>query len=153
MDFFLTRHPIFDPKKLFFGYELNFSKDLFKLQQQTLNADRGSSKIITESLFMVGLDKLVTEKKAFIPFSRNLLLNRFAELLPQDLVIIQLSREIGSDMKVIQVCRDLKSKGYLISTFRHRLILPSCVSSLSDRAFTDGSLPSSSSTSGPGSTT
>ncbi len=114
MEFFLTRYPIFDPKRNLYAYELNFSKDLFQLQQQNASADRTSSKIITESLFMIGLDKLVTGKRAFIPFSRNLLLNKFAELLPKDLVGIQISREMGTDHKVIQACRDLKSKGFMI---------------------------------------
>jgi len=114
VDFFLTRLPIFDPKNNLFGYELKFSKDLFQLQQAQTSSDRDSSKIITESMFMIGLDKLVTGKKAFIPFSRNLLLNKFAELLPKDIVGIQLSRELGGDIKVAQTCKELKTKGYTI---------------------------------------
>jgi len=60
----------------------------------------------------MGLSQLTDGKPAFINFTRDLLVNGYATLLPQDLVVIELLEAIRPDPEVMTACRQLKKDGY-----------------------------------------
>ncbi len=114
MEYFLARQPIFDPKMKVIGYEL-FSYDGFdNLIPMDTKEDQFTSKVITKSFLLVNTESLTGGKKAFIRFSRNLLVNEIATLLDKDLIAIELSDNIPPDEKVLAACQKFKDSGYLM---------------------------------------
>src|SRR3954465_2266176 len=79
---FVGRQPIFDRRKSVFAYEL-----LYRTSGQTNvythdDVDQSSRRVIHSSLNVIGLANLTGQKKAFINFTRKLLLDADYEVLP-----------------------------------------------------------------------
>ncbi|PKM83067.1 MAG: diguanylate phosphodiesterase [Firmicutes bacterium HGW-Firmicutes-14] len=113
MDVFVARQPIFNKQQRVFGYEL-----LYRLAGQDRydfhDGDRATSELIANSFILIGLEALTGGKRAFINFTRNLLLTDTAFILPKDLVAIEILETIEVDGHVVDACRKLKQEGYLI---------------------------------------
>ena len=59
-----------------------------------------------------GLSTLVGDRKAFVNFTRDLLLAGYAETLPADSTVIELIETVEGDSAVVETCRQLKRLGY-----------------------------------------
>lgn len=110
MQYFLSRHAIFDQKMKVFGYELSFCSGL----DTVTKGDQQTSQVIMESFLLIGMEKITSGKKAFIQFSRNLLVNEFTKIFPKEILAVQIGKDIKVDDKVIDAVKEIKSQGYLI---------------------------------------
>jgi EAL and modified HD-GYP domain-containing signal transduction protein len=114
MDAFVARQAIFDREKGVFGYELLFRScaiNSFDFSDETM----ATSQVISTSLLTIGLDRLLSGRRAFINFGRNLLVQELTSVLPKELIVIEVLESVEADREVLDACRDLKSKGYLIA--------------------------------------
>ena len=75
MDVFVARQPIFDRKLKTFGYELLFRDSLDNLFPE-IDEDTASSTLLSNSFLYMGIEKLTGGKKAFVNFTRSLLLKQ-----------------------------------------------------------------------------
>lgn len=114
MEIFVARQPIFNHRQEVYAYELLYRSGANKFYS-TLNGDQASSEVITNSFLLIGLETLTRRKKAFINFTRNLLENNVAILLPNDLIVVQILQDIEPDEKILAACRKLKELGYLLA--------------------------------------
>ncbi len=115
MEYFLARQPVFNSKMKVFGYDLSFRHGFDNFYSNKQFTDRAASKVITESFLLIGIDQVTGGSKAFIPFSRNLLLYEIAALFPKELLIVEIDQSVKPDEKVLKVCRKLRKSGYLIA--------------------------------------
>ncbi len=108
---FIARQPIFDRSKKTYGYELLFRKG-FENYCSEQDGDFASNQTLSNSFFVLGMDEITGGKKAFINFTRNLILNETASFFPSDLIAIEILENIVPDDMFMQACRSLKKKGY-----------------------------------------
>jgi len=111
---FTARQPIFDRGKQVYGYELLFRSGL-ENRYTAADPDVSTLDVIANSLVDIGLDELTGHRRGFINFTRSLLLQNVAELLPPDLVGIEILESIAPDEEILAACRRAKGAGYVIA--------------------------------------
>jgi len=110
---FVARQPIFAERQNVVGYELLFRASLdnfFGLHDADL-----ASRAVADHLFLMGVEVLVGKHRAFINFTRDLLVNDFGLLLPKQTVVVEVLESVVPDDQVIAACRRLKRAGYQIA--------------------------------------
>ncbi len=111
---FVGRQPIFDSKLKLAGYELLFrSADVDAYDG--LDGDKATSQVINNALMEIGLDDIIGNNPAFINFTKDLLINGVAELLPPDRVVIEILEDVEVDEALIEGVKKLADAGYVIA--------------------------------------
>lgn len=113
-DCFIARQPIFDARQHVFGYELLFRSGAAN-QFAEGDGDRASVHLIANTLSVFGLNLLTAGKKAFVNFTRDVLLEDHAYLLPPGRTVVEVLETVAPDDRVIAACRGLKRAGYLLA--------------------------------------
>ncbi len=111
---FVARQPILDARRRVFGYELLFRSG-YGTQFTHPDGDDASLRVIDSSLSVFGLDALTAGKRAFINFTRDVLLGEHAYLLPPRQTIVELLETVEPDEHVLDACRRLKQAGYVLA--------------------------------------
>lgn len=111
---FVARQPILGPGQRVYGYEL-----LFRAGPRNVyfhpDGDAASQLVVDHSLHVFGLDNLTMGQPVFINFTRPLLLDQTALLLPSGRLVVEILENVEPDVEVLQACRDLRRRGYLIA--------------------------------------
>lgn len=111
MDAHVARQPIFDNRKKISGYELLF-RDQTARYNPEVDGDVATSTVLANSYFSIGMDALVGDKKSYINFTENLLLQKYPLLLPKDATVIEILEDVQPTPDLISSCRDMARKGY-----------------------------------------
>ena len=114
MEVFAARQPIFDLDKNVVAYELLFRTSLDNFYDIKLDGDESTAKLISKSFLLIGLDTITKQKKAFINFTKKLLINKAPTVIPNNLISVEVMEDIEVDADVINACSDLKDRGYEI---------------------------------------
>jgi c-di-GMP-related signal transduction protein len=114
MEFFLARQPIFNNKKKIYAYELLFRNGLENVYN-SLSPDDATIDVITNSLLESSISKIVSNKKAFINFTKSLITKEIPLLLPKDVVVVELLEDIEPDKEFLNLVKNLKDNGYTIA--------------------------------------
>lgn len=110
----VARQPILDAGRQVFGYELLYRADALETSC-TLDGDVAASRVLTDALLGIGLETLTGGAFAFVNFTRALLLEGAADLLPRKNVVIELREDIAVDAAVVEACRALQKQGYYLA--------------------------------------
>jgi c-di-GMP-related signal transduction protein len=113
MEKFIARQPIFDMKRVVYGYELLF-------RSGTANFFPGLHMDLAcvstaDNLFLFGIERLTRGRHAFVNCSRDFLVRDYAALLPKDRVVIEILENTEPDPEVIAACKRLKHAGFAIA--------------------------------------
>jgi len=111
---FVARQPIFHRAKNVHGYELLFRSGQKNVYTGT-DGDACTREVIAASFVDIGLDELTGGQRGFVNFTRNLLLSDVADLLPPDLVTVEILENVEPDDEVVQACKRLKDEGYTLA--------------------------------------
>ncbi|MHC4942315.1 MAG: EAL and HDOD domain-containing protein [Planctomycetota bacterium] len=114
MHTFVGRQPIFDQRLNIYGYELLFRAGLENVFPN-IDGNVATSTVIANSFFDMGLDRLTGGRRVFINFTKNLLLDGTALLLPQESLIIEILEDVAPDAKLFNAIRVLKKNGYTVA--------------------------------------
>lgn len=112
---FVARQPIFDRQLKVVAYELLFRTGFHNVFDEYSDQDVASSKTLLDSFLLFGLNQLAGGKRAFINFTKKVLLSNVATALPKDLLVIELLETIKPRPEVIEACLNLKNQGYSIA--------------------------------------
>ncbi len=111
MDIFIARQPIFDVNQKVYGYEL-----LFRSGQanycDALDGDSASMNVITNSLVLIGIDKLTGGRKAFINLTRSLIIRMSDLNLPREYYVMEVLEDVEPDEEIVEAVQNLKKLGY-----------------------------------------
>ncbi|TAJ92978.1 HDOD domain-containing protein [bacterium] len=110
MNIHLVRQPIFNRMEEVVGYEV-LSRGGLDGMVGDLSPDQAASKV-ADALHLLGIDAVSGGKTAYVPLTRNLLLQEVAAFLPTGQVAVELLDEIAPDPEVLDACRHLKDAGY-----------------------------------------
>jgi c-di-GMP-related signal transduction protein len=111
---FVARQPIFDTKMKIYGYELLFRAGLepyFRCD----DPDLATSSVVVDGFLLFGMKTLTGGRRAFVNFTRNLLINDYAKVLPPEQVVVEILESVVPDEQVVAACRDLRARGYMLA--------------------------------------
>ncbi len=111
---FVARQPILDSQKAVYGYELLFRSGA-ENAYTAVDGRLASFQTINRAVHSIGLPTLVGDKKAFINFTHDLLLDEMYMLLPPERCVVELppAEAVGDD--VVAACRKLKAAGFKLA--------------------------------------
>lgn len=115
MDVCVGRQEIFDCRQNVIGYEVLFRTSSGATSAIIADSVGATTQVIANSLLAIGLDKVVSGKRAFINFDRELLLSGWVTMLPPEKVVIELLETVAPDAEVIKRCQELRSQGYSLA--------------------------------------
>jgi len=114
MKIYLGRQAIYDTKLNVFAYEL-----LYRSGEQNISnvvdGDSATSAVITNSIMLFGLDQLTQGRRAFINFTKNLIIDEMPQVFDKSSIVVELLEDIVPDETFIRACLDLKKKGYVLA--------------------------------------
>ena len=111
---FIGRQPIFDSKLNVAGYELLFRSGEVDAYDGC-DGDKATSQVINNALMEIGLDDIVGDVPAYINFTKELIINGTAQLLPTDRVVLEILETVKIDQELIDGVEVLVAAGYQIA--------------------------------------
>lgn len=114
MEVYVARQPIFDGNKKIYGYELLFRVGMENFFPK-IDGNVASSKLLSNSFFSIGMDKITGMNMAFINFTRDLILKRVPMLFPREKIVVEILEDVEPEKEVVEACRDMAQKGYRIA--------------------------------------
>ena len=114
MENFVARQPIFDQKQKVYGYELLFRSGLDNYFQ-AVDGDKATSRVIANSFLLFGIETMTEGAKAFINFTRSLLVKEYALILPKAYTVVEILEDVEPDDEVLNACQNLKDRGFLLA--------------------------------------
>lgn len=117
MKIYLGRQAIYDTKMNVFAYELLYRSSEQNVSGVTgvIDGDSATSAVITNSITLFGLEKLTGGKRAFINFTKNLILEEMPHVLDKSAIVVEILEDIIPDEPFLEACRTLKEKGYVLA--------------------------------------
>ncbi|MFL0197421.1 EAL and HDOD domain-containing protein [Clostridium sp. WILCCON 0269] len=115
MDIFIARQPIFDRYNQIYGYELLFRDNMEKNRCIENDGDKATMEVIRNSVFYIGMDKIVQNRRAFINFTENILTSEIFSIISPETVVIEILENVKPSNKVINACKILKQKGFILA--------------------------------------
>lgn len=107
----LARQPIFDSQNNIFAYELLF-RDSRKNQATITDSRYATAHVLSGSFSAFGLDKIVSDNKAFINIDEDFLLDDVIETIPSERFVLEILENVTVDKRVVNRVTELKEKGY-----------------------------------------
>lgn len=111
MQLFVARQPIFNTSRKVIAYELLFRQENQQIYDGS-DGDKATEEVLVTSFLAIGMDVLTGGKPAFINFTDNGLKSGIAELLPPNLLAVEILETVEPDDSVLAACRNLKQQGY-----------------------------------------
>ena len=115
MDIYVARQPIFDKSGETVAYELLYRDNEHNFYNNSLSDTVATSVLLLNSYLNFGMTLLTDNKKGFINFGPNLILDDIPKLLSKERVVIELLESVKPDMQLIRKLKELKSLGYIIA--------------------------------------
>jgi EAL and modified HD-GYP domain-containing signal transduction protein len=112
---FIARQPIFRTNQKIYGYELLFRSSLENFFSAAQDGDQATSRVITNSYLLIGINKLTEGHKAFINFTGELLLKEYPALLPRESTVVEVLESVVPTPEIVAACAALVRKGYLLA--------------------------------------
>jgi EAL and modified HD-GYP domain-containing signal transduction protein len=110
MDTFVARQPILDRHLKTFGYELLFRGGVDNLFPD-IDGDTASSAVLSNSFLGIGIERLTGGKKAFINFTRDLLLKQVPCLFSPKILFSELLETLEPDEDLLKAVTQMSRKG------------------------------------------
>lgn len=115
MEVFLARQPIFDKEKQVIAYEILYRDGAKNIYNPLSDGDIATTTVVTDTLVNFGIGGLTKGKKAFINFTKNLLLEDLPLLMDTETLIIEVLENVEIDARIVDKIKMLKEKGYTIA--------------------------------------
>ncbi|BEP27963.1 EAL and HDOD domain-containing protein [Helicovermis profundi] len=116
MKIFVARQPIFDSKQDVYAYELLYrNSEENRSNIESLDGDNATSSVITNSILLVGIENMTYGKRAFINFTKKLLIDEIPTLFSNEIVVVEILEDVIPDESIISAVKNMKDKGYLIA--------------------------------------
>ena len=109
-----ARQPIFDARSKLYGYELLY-REPESNAYNCKNGDAATSNVMAAGFLSMGVSEISGDKKAFINFTKNMLLHGVATLFPREQIIVEILENVEPSAEIIAACRSLKAQGYTIA--------------------------------------
>jgi c-di-GMP-related signal transduction protein len=110
----VARQPILDLAGRVYGYELLY-RNSSDAASCTADGDTAGARTLSDAVLALGLDVLTNGRLAFMNFTRSLIMNGAATLLPPTSMVIEVLENIEIDQELIEACRSLHARGFALA--------------------------------------
>jgi EAL and modified HD-GYP domain-containing signal transduction protein len=97
-----------------YGYELLYRSSA-DASSCTADGDTAGARTLSDAVLALGLDVLTNGRLAFMNFTRSLIMNGAATLLPPTSMVIEVLENIEIDQELIEACRSLHARGFALA--------------------------------------
>jgi len=111
---FVGRQPIYTRHMDVFAYELLFRNGDVQHARVT-DGNQATAHVLVNTFLELGLDTLVGTKRAFINFTRDVLLQDCSLVLPAERVVLEVLEDVHVDANLLEALRNLSAQGYTIA--------------------------------------
>ena len=111
MNAYTARQAIYNRKENVVAYELLFRDSLTNVFPH-VESNSATSKLLLDSHFNQGLEKITSGKPALINYPEQALLNLMPTLLPPNKAMVEILESVSPSAEVYEACRQLFHKGY-----------------------------------------
>ena len=111
MDIFVARQPIFNTNSQVVAYELLFRNSEIN-KAEYVDDNQATKEVLVNVFLQMGIDTITEGKKAFVNFSASLLQQKIPQLLPPDVLAVEILETVSPSQEVIDACVQLKRDGY-----------------------------------------
>lgn len=111
MDIFVARQPIFDQQNQVVAYELLFRSSPANVATHT-DDTAATLEVLSNVFLQMGIDAITEGKRAFVNFGAALLLQQVPQLLPPEILAVEVLESVRPTPLIIDACLRLKQKGY-----------------------------------------
>jgi len=115
MNIQIARQPIFDRNMQVYAYELLFRATQNSDHFDGTGAASATTEVIAHAYLGIGLETVLSGRKAFVNFDRQLLTGTLHSILPRKDIVIEVLETVEADPEVIAACRNLQEEGYTIA--------------------------------------
>lgn len=112
---FIGRQAILDQQKNVYAYEILFRSGLKNAFDPNLDGNVATQSVMVNAMLDFGMNKLVSDKRAFINFTEQNLLTRAPKLLPSETVVVEILENVQPTSEILEVVKELKEAGYKIA--------------------------------------
>lgn len=116
----MGRQPILNGLEEVVGYELLFRSPQSTSSAAILNASQATSSVILNVLSHFGVREILGSYRGFINVDADMLMNEALELLPAEMIGLELLEDINITPDIIARCRKLKAQGFVLALDDHR---------------------------------
>ena len=117
--FIIGRQPILNRLEQVFAYELLFRTSCSRSSASVENASRATASVIVHTLSDFGVKEIIGNRQGFINVDIDLLMGDAIEILPSELIGLDLQSSIASTPQVLDRCRRLKESGFVLTLDGH----------------------------------
>jgi c-di-GMP-related signal transduction protein len=114
MDLYIARQPIFDRKMRVYGYELLYRSGMDNVYDGS-DDNKSTAELINNTFLAMQSDKVTGKSKAFINFSKDMLLQNIPKILPAETTVVEILESVEIDDEVVETCKQLAKDGYTIA--------------------------------------
>lgn len=114
-DVFVARQPIFDRGGELFGYELLYRRTGAQTIAEGVSPEVMTSEVFVQAFLNIGLDRIAAGRRAFLNFTRDMLLRGMHRLVDPALVVIELLESVAPTADVVSACAELVQNGYTLA--------------------------------------
>ena len=112
---FIGRQAILDQQKNVYAYEILFRSGLKNAFDPNLDGNVATQSVMVNAMLDFGMNKLVSDKRAFINFTEQNLLTRAPKLLPSETVVVEILENVQPTSEILEAVKELKEAGYKIA--------------------------------------
>lgn len=116
----MGRQPILNGLEEVVGYELLFRSPQSTSSAAIQNSSQATSSVILDLLSHFGVREILGIHRGFINVDADMLMNEALDLLPTDMIGLELLEDVAISPDIIDRCRKLKAKGFVLALDDHR---------------------------------
>lgn len=114
MDLYVARQPIFNARKEVVAYELLYRSNM-ENASNVVDGDAATLTVINNTAFSMGVQTLTNGRRAFINFTKKLIMDEMATIFPREAIVVEILEDIIPDEAFLTACRTLKENGYVLA--------------------------------------
>lgn len=115
MEVCVARQPILDRNRNVYAYELLYRSSSAVNEFDGTEASVATTRVVANSLLVIGLDNVLCGKKAFINLGRAQLVDGFPLMLPKESTVIEVLETVEADAEMLAACQRIRDEGYPIA--------------------------------------
>lgn len=115
VDVFVARQPIFDVSGETYAYELLYRRTGVTSIAEGVSADVMASEVLVHTFLNIGMDRMTGGHRAFLNFTREMLVRGMHQLFDPQTVVIELLETVEPDDEVVAAARGLVDAGYTLA--------------------------------------
>lgn len=115
MNSFFAKQPIIDLNGATYGYEMLYRTAPKVPFYDGEDGDKSSADVINNIFFGDEDKEYLNNKRAFLNFTENLLLQKTALLLPKDQIVVEVLENVAVSKEILKCCKELIENGYIVA--------------------------------------